>query len=396
MLSGECGNYRKEKEVKKVRSFHVLQVLRPMKGGMRRHVLDLIDGLQATGHQVTVACPRDSQIVDDLLPWVPVKQLDISDEMNPLSDLKAVRQLQKLLQEEKFDLIHLHGAKAGLIGRLAARLTEPRPAVVYTVHNHVLPRGGMKKHVLNVLERSLAVEADRVITVSRDLYESVRTTHRIPSDSLVTIYNGVDLLEPLTREHARAVLGCDNDKRLVIGAIGRMVQEKGFGTLLGAFEILLARGIEAELVLIGDGPLHSTYQSYVGKIGPSHVRFLGEVPKACRLLQGLDVIVQPSLAEGLGIVPIEAMLAGRPVIASEVGGLPEVVVHGETGLLVKPGDRVALADALQLLIERPEWRTRLGEAGKKRAESLFSRQAMINATLQEYKTVLEKRQGVLL
>jgi glycosyltransferase involved in cell wall biosynthesis len=181
----------------------------------------------------------------------------------------------------------------------------------------------------------------------------------------------------------------------VIGAIGRMVEEKGFPTLLEAFTILLARGVDAELVLIGEGPLLSRCQQQAGKIGPARVRFLGEVPQARRIFSGFDIIVQPSHAEGLGLVPIEAMLAGVPVIASDVGGLPEVVVHGETGLLVPPQNAVALADALQLLVQKDEWRTRLGAAGKRRAEEHFTRRAMIEATLREYRAVIAKRQGVL-
>jgi glycosyltransferase involved in cell wall biosynthesis len=367
-----------------------------MQGGMRRHVLDLIEGLQSAGCQVTVACPRDAVIIRDLRPWVKVERIDMTDEMSPLADLKAALQLRRLIKQERFDIVHLHGAKAGVVGRVAVRLSDPRPACVYTVHNQVLPQGGMGKRVLDVLERRLAPETDRVIAVSNSLQNDMCTRYRTVADRAVTIHNGIDPLPALDRDHAQAVLGCKDTKRVVIGAIGRMVPEKGFGTLLDAFKILLARGIDAELILIGDGPSHAMYQKKADKIAHARVRFLGEVPKASRLMLGFDIVVQPSHAEGLGLVPIEAMLAGRAVIASEVGGLPEVVVHGETGMLVPPRDEIALADALQLLALRDDWREQLGHKGKKRAEQLFTRQAMIDATLRQYEAVVDSRRGTLL
>ncbi|ARU61902.1 hypothetical protein CBW65_13315 [Tumebacillus avium] len=375
--------------------FRVLQVVRPMQGGMRRHVLDLIHGLREVGLTVTVACPQEMRGEREL-QGVSSVPLEIIDSVSPMKDMLAVRQLVKLLRDQPFDLVHLHGAKAGLVGRIALRSLPTPPPCVYTVHNQVLPRGGLVKRVLNTLERRLAPETDRVIAVSRRLEQDVVARHGIPPWRAVTIHNGVDHAALLPREHARQILGCEDSDRLIIGAIGRMVAEKGFSTLLEAFTILLARGVDAELVLIGDGPLLSDYQRQAGKIGPARVRFLGEVPQARRLLSGLDIVVQPSHAEGLGLVPIEAMLAGCPVIASDVGGLPEVVVHGRTGLLVPPQEAVALADALQLLLQKADWRIRLGQAGQRRAEEHFTRTAMIEATLREYRSVIAKRQGVFL
>ncbi|HEU4964986.1 MAG TPA: glycosyltransferase family 4 protein [Bacilli bacterium] len=378
-----------------MRSYHILQVVRPMRGGMLRHVLDLIEGLHDAGHQVTVAGPPDEALRRQLRPWVPFREIDLVDGVTPMGDWRAVRQVRDLLQGTPYDLVHLHGAKAGLVGRMAARLVNPRPAVVYTVHNQVLPRGGIAKRVLNTLERRLARETDKVITVSRCLEQEVSERHRLQEQQTVTIHNGVELNTPLPRDHARAVLGCEEEGRVVIGAVGRMVPEKGFGTLLTAFTILLARGVDAELVFIGDGPYHSTYQKMAGKIAHSRVRFLGEVPKAGRLMQGFDIIAQPSHAEGGGIVPVEAMLCGCPVVATNVGGLPEMVTHGVTGLLVPPEADVKLADALQELILRPDLREKFGRAGQAYARERFSRQAMIDVVLHEYEAVMQSRQGVL-
>ena len=384
-----------KKEVTGVRSYHVLQVLRPMQGGMRRHVFDLIAGLLDKGHQVTIAGPGNLGLTRDLSAQVRAVEIELVDGLNPLSDWKAVRQLAAVLRRERFDLVHLHGAKAGYIGRMAAKQANPRPPVIYTVHNQVLPRGGLLKKVMNVLERRLAVETDRVITVSNNLQQEVCRTHGVDVARAVTIHNGVDAPPPLSRRYARTVLGCEREGAYVIGAIGRMVPEKGFDTLIDAFTDLLGRGVEAELVLIGDGPFLSDYQRQAGKFGLSSIRFVGEVPNASRLLPGFDLLAQPSHAEGLGLVPIEAMLAGCPVVASEVGGLPEVVVHGETGLLVPPRDATALADALQVLIENADLRERLARTGKWRAEALFTRESMIEATLREYEAVLTGREGVL-
>jgi len=377
-------------------AFEILQVVRPVQGGMRRHVLDLIQGLQAVGHRVTVACPAGTSIAEEVAGLgFEVATVDLVDGVNVWADWRAVRQLTQVLRRKRYDVVHLHGAKSGLVGRLATRTVEPRPSVVYTVHNQVLPRGGVMKQVFCALERRLAVETDKVITVSDYLQREVHQHFGLTEHRAVTIHNGVERAQPLSRPHARTILGCTEDERLVIGGIGRMVWEKGFDTLIEAFVLLLQRDFDAELVLVGDGPSLSDLQQHAGKIGLARVRFLGDVPHASRLLPGFDIMVQPSLAEGLGLVPIEAMLSGCPVIASEVGGLPEVVVHGETGLLVPPGDAVALADALQLLLEKQEYRQRLALVGKIRAEQLFSRQTMIEATLREYHEVVQSRRGVV-
>ncbi|MBL0386442.1 glycosyltransferase family 4 protein [Tumebacillus sp. ITR2] len=378
-----------------MRTYHVLQVLRPMQGGMRRHVLDLIQGLQDAGHRVTAACPKKTALFQELRSLVSTVPFPLDDGMNPISDWLAVRHLQKVMRREKFDIVHLHGAKAGYVGRFAVRGIEPRPAVLYTVHNHVLPRQALLKKAMNALERRLAVDTDRIIAVSDSLRQEIRLSHGVEEYRSVTIRNGIQGPPPLTRRYARAVLGCEDDDRVVIACIGRMVPEKGIDRLLEAFTILLSRGFDAELVLIGDGPMLSDYQYLAGKVGLARVRFLGEVPNAAQVLPGVDIAVCPSRQEGLGLVAIEAMLAGRPVVASDVGGLPEVVVHGETGLLVPPEDSVLLASSLCYLIERPDVRERMGRLGSQRAQEHFSRHGMMQAVLKEYDAVMESRQGVI-
>ncbi|KEO84015.1 glycosyltransferase family 4 protein [Tumebacillus flagellatus] len=378
-----------------MRTYQILQVLRPMQGGMRRHVLDLIQGLQESGHEVTAACPRETALFQELSALVPTMHFPLDDGLNPIADLLAMRHLQKLLRRERFDIVHLHGAKAGYVGRLAVRGIEPRPAVLYTVHNHVLPRQALLKKAMNALERRLAADTDRVIAVSDSLRRELLLTHGVDEARSVTIRGGIQGPPPLTRRFARAVLGCENDERTVIACIARMVEEKGIDLLLEAFAILLSRGFDAELVLIGDGPLLSDYQKIAGKVGLARVRFLGEVPNAAQLLSGVDIAVCPSRQEGLGLAAIEAMLAARPVVASDIGGLPEVIVHGETGLLVPPEDPVLLASSLCYLIERPDVRERMGRLGSQRAHEKFTRHGMLQAVLREYDAVMESRQGVI-
>jgi glycosyltransferase involved in cell wall biosynthesis len=330
--------------------------------------------------------------LDMLVPTIP---FPLGDGMNPLHDLRAMRHLKHLIRREQFDIVHLHGAKAGYVGRLAVRGIEPRPAVLYTVHNHVLPRNSLLKSALNTLERRLAPDTDRIIAVSDSLRREMCELQGVDDGRSVTIRNGIQGPAPLTRRFARAVLGCEEDDRIVIACIGRMVPEKGVDVLIEAFTILVSRGFDAELVLIGDGPMLSHYQNLAGKIGLARVRFLGEVPDAAQLLPGIDIAVSPSRQEGLGLVAIEAMLAGRPVIASEVGGLPEVIIHGETGLLVPPEDPVLLASSLCYLISREDVRERMGRLGSLRAQEHFSRHGMMRAVLSEYDAVMESRQGVI-
>jgi glycosyltransferase involved in cell wall biosynthesis len=214
----------------------------------------------------------------------------------------------------------------------------------------------------------------------------------LPADKLVLIYNGVELPEkPLTSpQEARVALNLPPDG-LVIGTVSRLDPVKGVAFLVHAF----SKVDRAHLVVIGDGPERAALESLAGGLGVAgRVHWVGHRRNVPHLLPAFDLFVQPSLHEGLPNTILEAMAAGLPVVATAVGGTPEVVVDGVTGLLVPPRDPDALAQAIVRLLYTPDLRCRMGQAGRERVAQYFTVERMVEQTERLYERLLVEK-GVI-
>lgn len=371
----------------------VLHVLRPAAGGMRQHVMQLATGLAALGFDAEIACPGDADIVQSALAaGVRVLPVPIVGPLRPLRDLEAVLVLRAVIREGRYDIIHAHGAKAGLVGRIAAMLAGA-PVRIVTLHNDVLggSLSGRMRTAFTVVERWLARHTSRVIAVSDALRRSFITDVGVPADKVVTVHNGLDLtpfLETADRASARERLGVPADA-VVLGQAARFAPQKGHERLLAAAVPVLERVPGAHLVLAGDGPLLDPVRRQASLTSVAErVHFPGYVTDVPDFLAALDVFVSAPLSEGLGNAAIEAMATGLPVVSTAVGGVPEVVEDGVTGLLARPGDAEALTDAMARLARDPALRMRLGEAGRERAVEQFSQDRMLERTAAVYREAL--------
>lgn len=371
----------------------VLHVLRPAAGGMRQHVMQLATGLAALGFDAEIACPGDADIVQSALAaGVRVLPVPIVGPLRPLQDLEAVLVLRAVIREGRYDVIHAHGAKAGLVGRIAAMLARA-PVRIVTLHNDVLAGSlsGRMRTVFTVVERWLARHTSRVIAVSDALRRSFITDVGVPADKVATVHNGLDLapfLENADRASARERLGVPADA-VVLGQAARFAPQKGQERLLAAAVPVLERVPGAHLVLAGDGPLLDPVRRQASLTSVAErVHFPGYVTDVPGFLAALDVFVSAPLSEGLGNAAIEAMATGLPVVSTAVGGVPEVVEDGVTGLLARPGDAEALTDAMARLARDPALRMRLGEAGRERAVEQFSQDRMLERTAAVYREAL--------
>lgn len=374
-------------------SIRVLQVVRPAVGGMRAHVLQLATGLRAFGFDSELACPGDSELVHDALEaGVQVHPVPIVGPLRPLRDLLAVISLAEVIRERRPAIIHAHGSKASLIARSATLISRATPTVV-TVHNQVLYAGvsPRMRRVYITLERWLARRTSRIITVSEALRRELLDIYGMPEALVTTVHNGLDLapfVEASGGEEARRRYGVPGDA-LLFGLAARFAPQKGLDVLVASAEKVLEAEPRAWLLVAGDGPLLEAVKT---KARATKVRdrmvFPGFETDVPGMLSALDLYVSPAIAEGLGLATIEAMAAGLPVVGTNVGGTPEVVENGVTGVLVPAGKPGPLAEAIALLLKDSVLRRRMGEKGRARALAEFGEARMLERIAGVYAEVL--------
>lgn len=371
----------------------VLHVLRPAAGGMRQHVLQLATGLGAYGFDAQIACPGDADIVRSALAaGVEVRPVPIVGPLSPLRDVEAVLVLRDVIRHGSFDIVHAHGSKAGLVGRIAAMLAGA-PNRVMTVHNDVIGgsvRPALRRAVIGV-ERFLAGHTSRVIAVSDALRSELIETIGLDPALVVTVHNGIDLAPFLTSVDPGPVrdrYGIPRDA-IVFGSAARFAPQKGHDVLVKAAVPVLEKVPNAYLLLAGDGPLLEPVRRAASRTPvASRIIFPGFETDVRGMLAALDVFASSPLSEGLGLAAIEAMATGLPVVSVRTGGVPEVVVDGETGILAEPGDLTGLTEAMLRLARDPMARLTMGEAGRRRAIDEFSEDKMLERTALVYREVL--------
>lgn len=374
----------------------ILMVVRPATGGMKSQMMTLATGLVDGGHEVAVAGPGDSAVLSEAAEaGLPVHAVPIVGPLNPVRDARAVTSLARVLHAGGFHVVHAHGFKAGLVARAAAMLVDT-PAVVVTVHNHVLYRPELSaatKRLHISLEHALAARCDRYIAVSGSVREELLDVYGVPAEKVVTVHNGVEP-EPFLEWHDGASARADLDVPdgvPVLGCACRFAPQKGLDDLVGALAEIREMVPGTTLVLGGDGPLAGHLHEEAEAAGVSDaIIWPGRIPEddVPGFLSALDAYVSSSLSEGLPLSLVEAAAAAVPTVATRVGGTPEIVSDGETGLLVEPGDRHALAEACARVLTDPGTARALGSAAREHVLAEFRPEAMVARTEEVYMEAL--------
>lgn len=345
------------------------------RGGSAEVVLDIAARQRAAGYEVALAMgvSLEPQVDPDEyerqtgVRIVRIKALQ--REVSPLADTRALFALYRLAREIKPDLIHTHTSKAGFVGRAAAWLARV-PATVHSPHGHIFYGyyGEAKTHIFIVLERLAARFCNRVTTLT-DLGARDHVELRIATaDRFATIRPGVDISRFLSRAHRRAPiraeLGVKPDELLVCW-VGRLVPIKDCATFVRACAEVVRSKADVRFVIVGDGELRSQLETQAEEQRvPAH--FLGNRSDVPDLMAASDLFVLSSTNEGFGRVLVEAMASGLPIVATAVGGVPEVVEHGRSGLVVPPGDSSAMADAMLQLLRDDACRAAFRQRGLER------------------------------
>ncbi len=312
-------------------------------------------------------------------------------------DLIAFARLYRLVRKMRPHIVHTHTAKAGALGRLAARLAGV-PVVIHTYHGHIFQGyfPSLKTRLFLNTERWLARGTDRLLTVSEAVRQDLLRRGIGSPERLSVVPLGLDL-DPLiqcemVRGQLRAELGVGDVP--LVGIIARLVPIKRHEDFLAAATVVASRIPNCRFLVVGDGELRGRLEARSRELGlGGRVHFLGWRGDLPRIYADLDLVALSSANEGLPVSLIEAMAAGRPVVATRVGGVPDLVEHGVTGLLVSPEDPAALAEATMALLTDPERRRAMGEAGRKRVHPAFSAERLVEDIDRLYTELLAVKLG---
>ena len=360
----------------KLRIVHVAKVAGI--SGAENHLLLLLPALRARGHDVGLLMlhegePGAAELADRLeVVGVPVERFRMRAAVDPFVFGRLFRAIRRL----RPDVLHTHLVHADFHGLPAGRLARV-PLLVSTKHGFNPFRG---RRTFAAADRTVARLAHLHIAISAGLARYLAESEGFQEDGFEIVHYGLDPGPP-----SPAPPGVPR-----LALVGRLIEIKGHGVLLEALARARAELPDVMLELAGDGPLEPELRAAVARLElAGAVRFLGHVAPPTPVYERAEIVAVPSFGEGFGMVALEAMERGRAVIASDVGGLPEIVEAGETGLIVPPGDAAALARAIVELGRDPARTARLGAAGRQRALSEFSQDRCTARTEELYLAALE-------
>jgi len=376
----------------------ILHVLEATTGGTRRHLVDLVTHLDPDRFDVSVACAtrRDPGMAADLermrASGIDVHIVDMVRSIDPLHDASAARRLCGLMRARPYQIVHTHSSKAGMLGRYAA-YREGVSCVVHSPHVFAFQMQGPAALTAfyAACERWAARVTNHIVCVSQAEMQAARARGICDPDRLVLVENGIDVGQyvDVARGTFRKELDLPDEARL-IGVIGRLCPQKGQLDLMAAAHDIRERHPGAHFVFVGSGPDERRIKQVIARRGweacfhcvPTH----DDMP---RVYADLDIVVQPSRWEGMPYAPLEAMASGRAVVATRTGGVPDMIVDGESGVLVSVDDPTRLAQSITALLADPARAEALGAAARARVREHYTLKRMVTQIEALYTGCLE-------
>lgn len=382
----------------KIRVLHI--ITRLDKGGSADNTLLSVLGLNKEVFKVDLLSgktnfpsPKLIQLKEqNLIQYKEIGQL--ARAIHPFKDISALSQLYQYIKKGRYDIVHTHSSKAGLLGRLAARMAGVKH-IIHTPHGHIFYGyyGRCLSFMFIILERWAARFTEKIITLTNAGKEEHVQYKIAPAHKFITIHSGLELgsLQPSdTKNDVAKEFNIDKSDKL-IGTVARLVPIKGHEFLLKAAPLVLQHYPNTTFLLIGDGPLRKKLENLAQQLNFfDKIVFSGMREDIPRLLNAIDIFVLPSLNEGMGRVLIEAMVLAKPIVATRVGGVPDVVEDGSSGLLVPPADPDALADAICTIMKNPALASKLASHAAIRSQK-FSHTEMIRQLENLYKSVMSSK-----
>lgn len=362
-------------------------------GGMRNHLIGLLKHLNKDVFEPVVFLPNDDSFEQELKVLdVKYYNLDISDRINPLKDILAIIRLRRLLKELHPSLVHIHGNKTALIGRISARKIAP---VIVTVHNFLDESQKRFWFIVRAFERFFCKWSDKIICVSDALRKNLIRVYRIPASKIELIQNGIDI-ELWNNVSDKA----DSLERLklpeglrYLGMVGRMVEFKGHEYAIQAMPEIIDFDPYARLVIVGNGPNKKKLTELVDSLGiKDKVFFLGHISWDMReVYPAFDIFLFPSINEPFGIAVLEAMVCRLPIIATDSGGVSEILEDERTALLVKPQNSADIAKKYRQLETDPALKKKIARNAQEKVFDEYSIDTMVDKIMEVYLKCLHGR-----
>lgn len=379
-------------------------ITRLVRGGAQEGTLLITERLLREGYSVLLVYgPGDISMLDRLpkdnpdLTRVPIPEF--RRRILPVWDFLALIRLTGVFLKYRPDLVHTHTSKAGILGRWAAKLAGV-PVIIHSPRGSIYHETYFKETVLKLfafLERWTAKFTEMIATLCESEKQDYVRYGIAPPEKFTTIYSGTEI-----KRYTQVRGDVEEKKRKlgippncpVIGYVARMTPEKGHRLCLKAFQRVLGEFPNAVLVLVGGGPLETEVMGCVGQWNlEDKVMILGARKDVPEILRTFDCFIQTSLWDGLPRAMVEAMLAERPVVATSVGGIPEVIHHRKTGLLVQEKNAEELASGVIEILRDPILAQELGKNARKRMEEVFDIDASVDKLFSLYESLLKKRTG---
>jgi glycosyltransferase involved in cell wall biosynthesis len=374
-------------------------------GGPAIHVANLAAGLQTRGYQTTLVAGSLARGEDSMaflaerLGVSVVSVPEIQREVSAIHDLRSALRVASLIREERPHILHTHTAKAGAIARAAAMLAGDArpPIVVHTFHGHVLKGyfGPTRTAFFRRVEQTLARTADVLVAVSPEVRDELVALGIAPREKFAVIRLGIPLEErlgdPTADADYRRLYGIPADA-FVVGWVGRMTGVKATGAVLEIVHEARARGVDAVLCMVGDGPDRVRLEQLAHDLGIARsCYFVGYQEDVAGYYRLFDAFLLPSVNEGTPVSAIEALASGTPVVANRVGGVPDVVREGVDGFLVEHGDVEGAGRKIAALAEDAKLRVKLGGAGRARVLERYAVSRLVDDVDRLYRALLDAK-----
>ncbi|HHU64232.1 MAG TPA: glycosyltransferase family 4 protein [Clostridiales bacterium] len=373
------------------KKYNLLYIVGPSTGGIKTHVTTLVMGMDKEKFNIYVmAYPN---LIRELrgMKGVVCHEFNMDNLTNLPLLIGNMVKLYRFIYDNNIEIVHSHGFKASVMGCLMPKRSTK---IIVTIHNFIDGKtsGVFHRFALNMGTRIIAKNVDLFIAVSKALARAVSSTGKTIAGSRIrVIYNGIDAASFRPVHHTdfyKKSFGYDKDN-LLIGSVCRLVKGKGLDYLIESIALLKHRGIDVKLLIAGEGPYKGALIDRCKYLKLwNNVRFYGYINNITDFYNALDIFVLPTLAEGLGLSILEAMAAGKPVIATRVGGVPEIVTNLQNGILVRPGDAGAIADAIMYYVHNPRERVVHGMQGQNTVRNRFTCRSMVKQTRDIYLQVL--------
>jgi len=364
----------------------ILYILEATSGGTQKHVIDIAKKIDKSEFQIDIiySTSRNKHFIEES-SGIFNKLYGLPFERSAsLSDVSNILRIRKIINQNDYDIVHCHSTKAGLVGRVAAFLSS-HPNVIYSPHGFMFcdTRIKMRRLLYLYLEKYLGYLTNKLVAVSGSERDLALEHNIVPNNKIVTLYNSIDPSDFDDFNYVNKVPEklLQNNSEIILGTVGRLYYQKDPKTLIKSFRLINDRFPNTKLIIVGDGPLENECRQLINELNlQDRIELAGYQKNSKAYYKIFDIFLLSSHYEGLPYALLEAMIMGIPSVGTDVVGIKDLIVHGETGYLAKEEDHVGFAKAVINLLENPALLSAFSENAKRITKTNYN----FNDGIKEY------------